>query len=42
MLVLLSYVVGPNIVTNSLFMLGASFLLGGLKHRVQEYSRKWD
>jgi Ca2+:H+ antiporter len=27
------------IVTNTLFMLGASFLLGGLKHRVQEYSR---
>src|SRR5215469_6318745 len=25
------------IVTNSLFMLGASLLLGGLKHRVQEY-----
>jgi len=27
------------IVANTLFMLGASFLLGGLKHRVQEYSR---
>lgn len=27
------------IVTNSLFMLGGSFLLGGLKHRVQEYNR---
>jgi Ca2+:H+ antiporter len=27
------------IVTNTLFMLGASFLLGGLRHRVQEYSR---
>ena len=27
------------IVTNTLFVLGASFLLGGLKHRVQEYSR---
>jgi Ca2+:H+ antiporter len=27
------------IVTNSLFMLGASFLLGGLKHRVQDYNR---
>ena len=27
------------IVTNSLFMLGMSFLLGGLKHRVQEYNR---
>src|ERR1700761_2905218 len=28
------------IVTNSLFMLGASLLLGGLKYRVQEYSRE--
>ena len=27
------------IVTNSLFMLGASFLLGGLKFHVQEYNR---
>jgi Ca2+:H+ antiporter len=27
------------IVTNILFMLGASFLLGGLKHHVQEYNR---
>ncbi len=27
------------IVTNSLFVLGASFLLGGLKHHVQEYNR---
>jgi Ca2+:H+ antiporter len=27
------------IVTNSLFMLGTSFLLGGLRHRVQEYNR---
>jgi Ca2+:H+ antiporter len=27
------------IVTNSLFMLGMSFLLGGLKYRVQEYNR---
>src|SRR5688572_27906070 len=27
------------IVTNTLFMLGASFLLGGLKSRVQEYNR---
>ena len=27
------------IVTNTLFMLGASFLLGGLKHHVQEYSK---
>jgi Ca2+:H+ antiporter len=27
------------IVTNSLFMLGGSFLLGGLKHHVQEFNR---
>jgi len=27
------------IVTNTLFMLGMSLLLGGLKHRVQEYNR---
>ncbi|HEX6720377.1 MAG TPA: calcium/proton exchanger [Burkholderiaceae bacterium] len=27
------------IVTNTLFMLGASFLLGGLKHHQQEYNR---
>src|SRR5215208_6525163 len=27
------------IVTNTLFMLGVSFLLGGLKHHVQEYNR---
>src|SRR5436190_20205471 len=27
------------IVTNSLFMLGTSFLLGGLRHHVQEYNR---
>lgn len=27
------------IVANSLFMLGASFLLGGLQHRVQDYNR---
>src|ERR1700757_3374762 len=27
------------IVTNSLFMLGASFLLGGLRQHVQEYNR---
>jgi Ca2+:H+ antiporter len=27
------------IVTNTLFMLGAALLLGGLKHRVQEYNR---
>ena len=28
-----------TIVTNTLFILGASFLLGGLKHHVQEYNR---
>lgn len=28
-----------GIVTNTLFMLGASFLLGGMKHHVQEYNR---
>jgi len=27
------------IVTNSLFMLGASFFLGGMRHHVQEYNR---
>jgi Ca2+:H+ antiporter len=27
------------IVTNTLFMLGASFLLGGLKHRLQEFNK---
>src|SRR5258707_14726206 len=27
------------IVTNSLFMLGASFLLGGIKYHTQEYNR---
>jgi Ca2+:H+ antiporter len=27
------------IVTNTLFMLGASFLLGGIKHHTQEYNR---
>src|SRR5262245_49132064 len=27
------------IVTNSMFMLGASFLLGGLRHHVQDYNR---
>ncbi|HET7293840.1 MAG TPA: calcium/proton exchanger [Vicinamibacteria bacterium] len=31
--------IGGAIVTNALFMLGASFLLGGLKHHVQEYNR---
>src|ERR1700756_652534 len=31
--------VAGAIVTNTLFMLGASFLLGGLKHHVQDYNR---
>lgn len=31
--------VAGAIVTNTLFMLGVSFLLGGLKHHVQEYNR---
>jgi Ca2+:H+ antiporter len=31
--------IAGTIVTNSLFMLGASFFLGGLKHHVQEYNR---
>jgi Ca2+:H+ antiporter len=30
--------VAGTIVTNTLFMLGASFLLGGLKHHTQEYN----
>jgi len=31
--------IGGAIVTNALFMLGASFLLGGLKYHVQEFNR---
>jgi len=31
--------IGGAIVTNTLFMLGASFLLGGLKYHTQEYNR---
>ena len=31
--------VAGAIITNTLFMLGASFLLGGAKHHVQEYNR---
>jgi Ca2+:H+ antiporter len=27
------------IVTNTLFMLGTSFFLGGIKHHTQEYNR---
>ena len=31
--------IAGTIVTNTLFMLGASFLLGGIKHHVQEFNR---
>src|SRR4249920_3096132 len=31
--------VAGAIVTNTLFMLGASFLLGGLKHHLQQYNQ---
>src|SRR6202008_2236769 len=37
--VLVKASIAGAIVTNSLFMLGASFLLGGVKHHVQEYNR---
>lgn len=37
--VLVKASVAGAIVTNTLFMLGASFLLGGLKYHVQEYNR---
>jgi Ca2+:H+ antiporter len=37
--VLVKASIAGAIVTNSLFMLGASFLLGGLRHRVQDYNR---
>jgi calcium/proton exchanger cax len=37
--VLVKASIAGAIVTNMLFMLGASFLLGGLKHHVQEYNR---
>jgi Ca2+:H+ antiporter len=37
--VLVKATIAGAIVTNALFMLGASFLLGGLKHHVQEYNR---
>jgi len=37
--VLVKASVAGAIVTNTLFMLGACFLLGGLKHHVQEYNR---
>lgn len=37
--VLVKASIAGAIVTNALFMLGASFLLGGLTHHVQEYNR---
>src|SRR5438045_7262294 len=37
--VLVKASIAGAIVTNSLFMLGACFLLGGLKYHVQEYNR---
>lgn len=37
--VLVKASVAGAIVTNTLFMLGASFLLGGLKYHIQEYNR---
>jgi Ca2+:H+ antiporter len=37
--VLVKASVAGAIVANTLFMLGASFLLGGLRHHVQEYNR---
>src|SRR4249920_224598 len=37
--VLVKASIAGAIVTNSLFMLGACFLLGGLRHHVQEYNR---
>lgn len=37
--VLVKASIAGSIVTNALFMLGASFLLGGIKHHVQEYNR---
>ena len=37
--VLVKASIAGAIVANSMFMLGASFLLGGLKHHVQEYNR---
>jgi Ca2+:H+ antiporter len=37
--VLVKASIAGAIVTNTLFMLGASFLLGGLKHHTQEYNR---
>src|SRR6185436_17076188 len=37
--VLVKASIAGAIVTNTLFMLGASFLLGGLRHHVQEFNR---
>ncbi|WP_424627867.1 calcium/proton exchanger [Bradyrhizobium sp. SYSU BS000235] len=37
--VLVKASIAGAIVTNSLFMLGASFVLGGLRHHIQEYNR---
>jgi Ca2+:H+ antiporter len=37
--VLVKASIAGAIVTNTLFMLGACFLLGGLKHHIQEYNR---
>ena len=37
--VLVKASIAGAIVTNALFMLGASFLIGGLRHHVQEYNR---
>jgi len=38
-LMLVKASIAGAIVTNTLFMLGASFLLGGLRHHVQEFNR---
>src|SRR6476620_10625938 len=38
--VLVKASIAGAIVANSLFMLGASFLVGGLKHHVQDYNRE--
>lgn len=37
--VLVKASIAGAIVTNALFMLGASFLLGGLRHHIQDYNR---
>jgi len=39
MLDLVKASIAGAVVTNSLFMLGGAFLLGGLRHKVQEYNR---